>query len=148
MPFSEAIQLDAAAQYDLGTICPRTRSDPQTDPLRWQWMCLAANQKHPLAQHVMGIFYKGGREPVSQDLVRAYVWYRLLEINGVEEVLSGRGRYVKTATGWKCCLDGKPRREAVMEQLTPNQIAEAERLVAEWEPNPAECEVEGEQAEN
>jgi hypothetical protein len=29
-----------------------------------------------------------------------------------------------------------------MEQLTPAQIAEAERLVAEWEPNPAECELE------
>ncbi len=28
------------------------------------------------------------------------------------------------------------------------QISEAERLVAEWEPNPAECETIGAQAEN
>jgi hypothetical protein len=26
--------------------------------------------------------------------------------------------------------------------MTPDQIAEAERLLAEWEPNPAECEIE------
>jgi hypothetical protein len=26
--------------------------------------------------------------------------------------------------------------------MTPDQIAEAERLLAEWEPNPAECELE------
>jgi hypothetical protein len=33
-------------------------------------------------------------------------------------------------------------------EMTPDQIIEAERLVAEWKPNPAACEVEGEQAEN
>ncbi len=30
-------------------------------------------------------------------------------------------------------------RDALAEQITPEQLAEAERLVAEWEPNPAEC---------
>ncbi len=30
--------------------------------------------------------------------------------------------------------------------MSPKQIAEAERLVAEWKPNPAECEREAELA--
>ncbi len=32
--------------------------------------------------------------------------------------------------------------------MTPDEIAEADRLAAKWEPNPAECEIEGAQAEN
>ncbi len=32
--------------------------------------------------------------------------------------------------------------------MEPAQLDEAERLVAEWEPNPAECETIGAQAEN
>ena len=32
--------------------------------------------------------------------------------------------------------------------MSPTQIAEAERLVSEWKPNPAECETIGTQAEN
>ncbi len=33
-------------------------------------------------------------------------------------------------------------------ELIPAEIAEAERLVAEWEPNPAECEIIGAQIGN
>jgi hypothetical protein len=32
--------------------------------------------------------------------------------------------------------------------MTPAEITEAERLVAEWEPNPAECETIAAQPEN
>ncbi len=28
----------------------------------------------------------------------------------------------------------------VVEKMTPDQIAEAERIVAEWKPDPASCE--------
>ena len=55
--------------------------------------------------------------------------------------------YVRTRFVWTCC-ENRPTVEQLAEEMTPDQIAEAERLVAEWEPNPAECEVEGEQAEN
>ena len=36
----------------------------------------------------------------------------------------------------------------VVEDMSSDEIAEAERLVAAWEPNPIECEIEGAQAEN
>jgi hypothetical protein len=49
-----------------------------------------------------------------------------------------------------------PSRRQIQERSLPDsihaqtsaQIAEAERLIAEWEPNPSECEFEGAQAEN
>ncbi len=34
------------------------------------------------------------------------------------------------------------------EEMTAAEIIEAERLIAKWEPNPAECETIGAQAEN
>ena len=37
---------------------------------------------------------------------------------------------------------------SIAQQLTPDQIAEAERSVAEWQPNPAECETTAAQAGN
>jgi len=39
-------------------------------------------------------------------------------------------------------------RDQLASVMTTAQLAEAERLVAEWEPNPAECETIGAQAEN
>ncbi len=34
---------------------------------------------------------------------------------------------------------------AFLEEMTPGQIAEAERLVAAWEPNPTECALSNEE---
>ncbi len=48
---------------------------------------------------------------------------------------------VRTRGGWKCC-EYRPTVEQLAEEMTPDQIAEAERLLAEWELNPAECEIE------
>ena len=50
--------------------------------------------------------------------VRAYLWYTLAE-------------------DWEWSQRFK---EKLTREMTPDQIAEAERLVSEWEPNPAECE--------
>ena len=73
-------------------------------------------------------YYRRGRPPVSRDLLEAYKWFSLAATNGL-------------STTWWTSNDIGP-------QLTPDQLAEAERLVAEWEPNPAECETIGAQAEN
>ena len=48
---------------------------------------------------------------------------------------------VRARGGWKCC-EYRPTVEQLAEEMTPDQIAKAERLLAEWEPNPAECEIE------
>ncbi len=53
-------------------------------------------------------------------MVQAYKWFKLAMING------GEGLSVSYLS----------------RKMAPDQMAEAERLVAEWEPNPAECEVD------
>ncbi len=40
------------------------------------------------------------------------------------------------------------RCQEVATQMTPTEIAEAERLVREWKPDPASCEIEKARTEN
>jgi hypothetical protein len=143
LPFSKAEQLNASAQYELGVICPSMRSDPQTDPIRWQWMCLAANQQIGQVQQILGWFYSQDDGPVSYNLIEAYQWAKLATENGFGK---SRSDTIKTRLGWKCC-EYRPSVDQLAKKMTPGQIAEAERLVAEWEPNLAECEIEAAQAE-
>ncbi len=71
------------------------------------------------------IYYNRGETPQGHVLVQAYKWFKLAKVNDGEGSLT----YLST-------------------KMAPDQLAEAERLVAEWEPNPAECEIIGAQAEN
>ncbi|MEE8153113.1 MAG: hypothetical protein V3T76_08810 [candidate division NC10 bacterium] len=97
----------------------------------WKWYCLAANQGHGIASYAVGNFYRSGLGPVKQDRIKAYVWYTLAGD-------AGTARSVGAA----------PSKDKLASEMTPSQIAEAERLVAEWEPNPAECEAIAAQIEN
>ncbi len=76
-------------------------------------LCFAAHQGHTDAQNTLAYWYSVGHEPIDQDFVRAYLFYGLAGREGAKERMASK--------------------------LTPDQIAEAERLVAEWEPNPADC---------
>jgi hypothetical protein len=51
------------------------------------------------------------------------------------------GQQIKTETGVKCCKV-KPYSEVLANDMTPPELAEGERLVSKWAPNPAECERE------
>lgn len=91
----------------------------ETNRKAWKWYCLAAHKGHPRAQRKMGSFYLHGHDPVTKDIVRAYMWFTLsgAELNWIENNV-----------------------------ITPRQVAEARRLVAEWRPNPALCNLEATQA--
>ncbi len=141
LPFSEVIQLDARTQYNLGTVCPTVSSgDPQADPRRWQRTCLAAHGRYPDAQRRMGvlIYHNRGETPQGHVLVQAYKWFKLAKVNDGEGSLNTT-QHLNIISGNITYLSRK---------MTPDQLAEAWRLVAEWEPNPAECETIGAQAEN
>jgi hypothetical protein len=136
IPFSEALQLDADIQGQQASSCRKLGQS-----VGWRWLCLAAHGGNLEAQHEMGRYFETSRDPVSKDMLVAYVWYKLAEANGYEE--SGTGsNYQKTAAGYECCYPDKTRLEILVEKLEPDQIAEAERLVIEWEPNPSECAIE------
>jgi TPR repeat protein len=120
MPLTEAMNLDAESQIQLTTDCVGLGLGAATI---WRWRCLAAHQGDHAAQNHVGHYFRVGSTNVQQDLVEAYKWYGLAMGNGNER-----------AAEWRYSLS---------EQMTPDQMAEAERLVTEWEPNPAECEVQG-----
>ncbi len=88
----------------------------------WVWYCRAANQNHSAAQYALGSMRSVGSEDVPADAIKAYFWYSLAMSNG--------HRFAE----W--------RRTEVAQQMTPTEIAEAERLVREWKPDPTSCEIE------
>ena len=89
--------------------------------LSWPWYCLAANQGHARAQYELGNYYSQGLGKISKDHVKAYIWYSLAE---------------------QACCKWKYRSEIMADEMTPSDLAEAERLVVEWQPDLAECQME------
>jgi TPR repeat protein len=77
------------------------------------WFQRAAEKGHPVAKLYLGVMYAEGRG-VPQDYVRAYMWFSL-------SAAQGEQRAVKTL--------GMAER-----QMTPAQIAEAQRLARDWKP--------------
>jgi len=114
--------------------------------ITWESTCLSAHQGLANAQAELAWYYHHGDGPVGQDPVQAYVWYSLAEDSGFKEKLLPE--YQKTDSGWKCCFPKESTKEILLAALTPAQIAEAERLVAEWKPNPAKCEIEAAKSTN
>ena len=88
-----------------------------------RWRCYAANQGHPEAQFSVGGSYQYGDETTERDPILAHMWLALAEASTVRSVRSAYS-------------------EALVKSMSPTQIAEAERLVAEWKPDPSACEVE------
>ncbi len=74
-------------------------------------------------QFSIGRSYHQGDETTERDPILAYMWFALSEASS--------DRLLRSAY-----------REALAKSMSPTQIAEAERLVAEWKPDPRACEVE------
>ena len=119
MKHSEFMQLSMGTQNLISYQCP----DPIVDlHSKHMWTCIQAHNGKRSAQEYMGHRYRLGTEGFPRDHVKAYVWL----------TLSGSG----TGKNW------------VASRLSEIQLAEAERLVTKWKPNPAECEKIGAQTEN
>ncbi len=73
-------------------------------------------------QYDLGLMFEIGTEPAMERPVAAYKWLSLAASNGHAEAKDARNRLAA--------------------RMPDAQIAEAERLVAEWEPDPATCAVE------
>ncbi len=100
-------------QYRLGMRALARRDDQAAK----HHFCLSANEGHGNAQVQMGHLASNKAAPE-----RAFVWYSLATSNEA----SGSASNLKQ----------------VASRMTPAEITEGERLVAEWEPDPAECDVE------
>ena len=80
-----------------------------------KWFRRAADQGHSLAQAYLGLSCATGLG-VPQDNIHAYMWLSLAAARGDQDAISNRNR--------------------VARQMTPEQIAEAQKLASEWKPKP------------
>jgi TPR repeat protein len=80
----------------------------------------AAEQGVAEAQHNLGHMYRVGLG-VPQDYVQAHMWFNLAASRFPASERENRERAVKN-------------RDIVASKMTPDQIAEAQRLAREWKP--------------
>jgi len=103
-----AEQGDAGAQLNLGFMYDNGYGVPQDYNEAIKWYRRAAEQGNDRAQYNLGLMYDVGYG-VPQNFVRAHMWY---DIAGVEVAISYR--------------------DYVAREMTPAQIAEAQKLAREW----------------
>jgi len=101
----------AAAQYEVGYMYANGDGVPEDDTEAAHWYRLAAEQGNGMAQIQLGLMYEDGKG-VPEDSVLAYMWYNLA---AAQATFGG--------------AEGKDRLE---QQMTREQIAEAQRLSREW----------------
>jgi uncharacterized protein len=106
-----ALQGYADGQFKLCEMSERGEGLPQDYQEALRWCGLAADQGHARAMFMLGRLYHTAHG-VSPDLVRAHMWYNLATANGYEQ--------------------GKRWRDRLAEEMSPAQIAEAQKLAREW----------------
>ncbi len=110
--FKEAArQGHALAQYNVGYMYDKGLGTPQDYVEAANFYRQAAEQGNQLAQFTLGSLYEKGHG-VTQDEVQALMWYNLAAIQGEPKAKTARDR----VTVW----------------MTPQQIAEAQRLAREF----------------
>ena len=100
----------ASAQTNLGVMYKEGLGEPQNYKTAVKWYRLAAEQGFASAQFILGVMYGRGKG-VIQDWVYAHMWGNIaVSIGGKDE--------------------GKVR-DLVEKKMTPDQIAEAQKLARE-----------------
>ena len=102
-----AEQGDAFAQYSLGVMYDKGWGVPQDYTEAARWYRMAAEQGDASAQNNLGLMYAKG-EGVPMDGAVAYMWFNIAATAGDQNALYNRNR--------------------VQKHLTPEQIAEGQRL--------------------
>ena len=83
-----------------------------------KWLCRAADQGMSRAQIELAEQYEHGTRMIHQDLAQSYIWYSLAARGGVE--------------------DSRSKLEKLTNNMTLEQIEEAEKKLAAW--TPGQCE--------
>ena len=102
-----AEQGDAPAQFNLGVMHENGRGVPKNDAEAVAWFRRAAEQGYAPTQFNLGVMHANGRG-VPQDFVQGYAWVNLAVAQGHP--------------------GGREARDLLREQMTRDQVAEAQRL--------------------
>jgi len=107
----QAEQGFAFAQYKLGVMYAEGQGVPEDDAEAVKLFRKAAEQGYADAQHNLGFMYDKG-QGVPEDDVYAYMWWNIAAAQGNEDAKKGKG--------------------IISENMTKEQIAEAQKLSREW----------------
>ena len=103
----------AVVQFNLSLMYNNGVGVPQDYAEAVRWFQLAAAQGHAFAQNNLGVMYYHGKG-VPQDFVLAHMWFNIAAARGNEKAVENRD----LAEGL----------------MTREQVAEAQRLAADWRP--------------
>lgn len=117
---------DPEASYQLGILYYRGEGVLQDYGEAAKWFETAAEAGDADAQYNLGLMYANG-QGVAKDLVRAHVWFTLAASGYADG--SGRDWAIRDPD-WAA-----RNRNWSAAQLTPEEIAEAWRLIQEWRAN-------------
>jgi|TARA_B110000908_G_scaffold24602_1_gene28222 TPR repeat protein len=101
----------AMAQYNLGGMYASGKGETRDYVEAVKWLRKAADQGHAWAQYRLGAMYDSGRG-VAEDDVMAYMWWNLAAAQGNDHSKKAKGM--------------------LSEEMTREQIAEAQKLSREW----------------
>ncbi len=145
-----AEQGQARAQAMLGIIYDNGLGVPEDDAGAVKWYRMAADQGDTNGQYKLGIMYGEG-QGVAVDHAEAAKWYRMAADQGDERAQASLGLMYLNGDGvpqdyvlahmWSNLAASQEDegaislRELVAGRMTPEQIAEAQKLAREWAPN-------------
>ena len=115
----------AEAQHELGFMYFNGMGVPQDYVEAVKWYRLAADQGLADAQYDLGVMYTSG-QGVPQSYVLAHMWLNLAAAQIPASRKEDRDNAVKA-------------RDLIAAKMTPEQIAEAQKLAREWKPKQAEA---------
>ena len=113
--FAATEQGNADAQNSLGLRYSTGSGVPKDHLLAVKWYRLAAEQGYSIAQLNLGYNYDNGTG-VPQDYALAHMWFNPSAAHGDADAIDFRDR--------------------VAQRMTPDQLAEAQRMAREWKPKP------------
>lgn len=111
---------NADAQNNLGLMYAMGRGVEQDYTEAAKWYRMAADKGVASAQNNLGTIYAGG-QGVQPDYVQAYMWFTLAATSRTASAGEERSKVVRN-------------RDAVAANMTPEQIAEAQKRAREWKP--------------
>ena len=137
----------AEAQTNLGLMYADGEGVPKDYAEAVKWFRMAAEQGHVHAQYNLGVLYSEGRG-VGQDYVEAAKWYRKAAEQGSVDAqynlgamyAQGQGvrqdfvqAHIQFSLAAAAGSEGAQKnRDMVANNMTPDQIVEAQRLAREW----------------
>jgi TPR repeat protein len=122
--YAEALRLwgnltDARAQFSIGQMYYIGQGVLRDNAKADAWFLKAADQGFAYAQFDLGAAYEDGRLGVPQDYALAHMWFNLASSPATNADADLRQMAVNS-------------RDKVTAKMTPDQVAQAQRMAREW----------------